>query len=506
MALKASGPHFLAFDFGTSRLRVAVGEATGAPLAIANRSVNYYKPDRSPDAALAFDAAQVWNLAVEAANEAIHSSKVTAASIRAVGVTSQRHGLILLDSAGRELYAGPNKDLRAAFQGGVVDDVAGDDLWNLTGHGPGFLTWWARLLWMKEEAPQLFERIRSGCGIADWLAYRLTGDLTMDATLAVDSGVGTLPTGRPAEVIAEKLGIDVSIFPPVSKSGSVVGNMSKVASDQLGLPEGIPIVKAGPDTQTALVGMGVAEPGHAGIATGWSTPVQCVTNQQTLDPTRTLWTGQHVVHDRWVVEGNSGVMGGAYDWLISMVGGTDNLAETMARLDAEASQVERGARGVAAYLGPSLVQFEDVGLRQGGLLFPVPLAFEPPDGATIVRAALESFAFAIRLILDRIRELTGPVATASVGGGLTRSRTFLNVLSNVVEMPLYVSESPDVSLLGTITLAAAAVEHGPGLEAGLHARRGELRQLQPSPASVEEYKYLFDAWLTREQQLLELEL
>lgn len=506
MAHNASKPHFLAFDFGTSHLRAAVGKATGAPAAIATRSVNYYKPDRAPDAALEFDAGQIWNLAAVAANEAIHTSKVTAASVKAVGVTSQRHGLVLLDAGGNELYAGPNKDLRAAFQGGVVDDAAGDALWDLTGHGPGFLTWWARLLWMKEEAPQLFERIRSACGIADWLAYRLTGDMTMDATLAMDSGVGALTTGRPAEAVAEKLGLDVSIFPPVSKSGSMVGKMSKVAADQLGLPEGIPVVKAGPDTQVALVGMGVSEPGHAGIATGWSTPVQCVTKQQTLDSTRTLWTGRHVVSNKWVVEGNSGVMGGAYDWLISMLGGTDNLAETMARLDAEAGRVEPGARGVAAYLGPSLVQFNDVGLRPGGLLFPVPLAFEPPDAATIVRASLESFAFAIRLILDRIRELTGPVATASVGGGLTRSRTFLDVLSNVVEMPLYVSESPDVSLLGTITLAAAAVEHGPVLEAGLLARRNELRQLQPSPASVEEYKYLFDAWLSREQQLLEFEL
>ena len=359
---------------------------------------------------------------------------------------------------------------------------------------------------MKEETPQLFERIRSACGIADWLAYRLTGDMTMDATLAMESGVGALTTGQPAEAIAEKLGIDVSIFPPVSKSGSVVGKMSKVASDQLGLPEGIPVVKAGPDTQTALVGMGVSEPGHAGIATGWSTPVQCVTKHPTFDSTRTLWTGRHVVSHKWVVEGNSGVMGGAYDWLISMLGSTQDLTEAMARLDAEASQVERGARGVAAHLGPSLVQFEDVGLRPGGLLFPVPLAFEPPDSATIVRAALENFAFAIRLILDRIRELSGPVETVTVGGGMTRSSTFLDVLSNVIDPPLYVSESPDVSLLGTITLAAAAVEHGPGLKAGLLARRNELRQLQPSPASVEEYKYLFDAWLSREQQLLELEL
>ena len=76
---------------------------------------------------------------------------------------------------------------------------------------------------------------KSACGIADWLAYRLTGDLTMDAALAVDSGVGALTTGQPAEAIAKKLGIDVSIFPPVSESGNVVGKMSKVAADQLGL-------------------------------------------------------------------------------------------------------------------------------------------------------------------------------------------------------------------------------------------------------------------------------
>ena len=104
MAHNTSGPNFLAFDFGTSHLRAAVGKATGAPAAVATRTVRYYKPDGAPDAALEFDAAQVWNLAVEAANEAIHTSKVTAASIKAVGVTSQRHGLVLLDSAGRTSF------------------------------------------------------------------------------------------------------------------------------------------------------------------------------------------------------------------------------------------------------------------------------------------------------------------------------------------------------------------------------------------------------------------
>ena len=506
MGRSASGPHFLAFDFGTSHLRVAIGEATGPPVAVTSRPVDYYRPPGGPDTALEFDAGRAWRLAVEAANEAIQESKVPAASIKGIGVTSQRHGLVLLDGEGNELYAGPNKDQRAAFQGGVIDELVGGDLWDLTGHGPGLLTWWARLLWMKEEAPRLFERIRWACGIADWMAYRLTGELTIDSTLAVDSGVSVLTTGQPAGGIAEKLGIDVSVFPPAGVSGSAVGKLSGVAANKLGLPAGVPVVNAGPDTQVALVGMGVSGPGQAGIATGWSTPVQLVTDQPALDSSRTLWTGRHVIGDRWVVEGNSGVMGGAYDWLISTLGGPDDRSETLAGLDAEAGRVEPGARGVAAHLGPALVQYDEVGLRPGGLLFPVPLAFEPPDGPQIIRATLENFAFAIRQILDRIRDTTGPSETVSIGGGLTRSKTFLDVLPNVIEPPLYVSGSPEVSLLGAITLTAAAEGDGPRLEDGLFARRAERRQLQPSPALVEEYQYLYDAWLSREQKLLELEL
>ena len=506
MELNGSGPYILVFDFGSSHLRAAVGQAVGPPAAVASRNVDYYRPDGGSDAALEFNASGAWHLGVDAACEAIRASRIPAASIGALGVTGQRHGLVVLDNGGNELYAGPNKDQRAAFQGGVVDESVGGDLWDLTGHGPGLLTWWARLLWMKEEAPQLFERIRSACGIADWLAYRLTGELTIDSALAVDSGVGEVATGQPAGAISRKMGIDVSIFPPASGPGSVVGELSKVAADQLGLPAGIPVVKAGPDTQTALVGMGVADTGHAGIATGWSTPVQYVTDRPRLDSTRTLWTGRHVVEDRWVVEGNSGVMGGAYDWLISTLCGPDDRTGTMASLDIEAGRFEPGARGIAAHLGPSLVQYDQVGLRPGGLLFPVPLAFEPPDRAVIVRASLESFAFAIRQILDRIRDSEGSAKTVSIGGGLTRSRTFLDVLTNVIEPPLYVSKSPEVTLLGAITLAAAALENGTGLESGLAARRGELRQLDPSPTMAEEYRYLYDAWLSREQKLPELEL
>ncbi len=505
MARRAATGRFLALDFGTSGVRASVGGATGPPLSVARRPVSYFRPAGAPDTALEFDPEGAWHLATEAAAEALWLSGADKDGISGVGVTSQRHGLVLLDGSGKELYAGPNKDLRGVFQGGVVDAAAGDCLWDLTGHGPGFMTAWARLLWMKEEARETYEQISAVCGIADWLAYRLSGELRMNSSLAPELGLAMTATGEPAEAIGRALGLDVAGFPPRCEPGEVIGEVCESAAGEMGLRKGTPLVSAGPDTQVALAGMGVSECDDAGVAAGWSGTAQRVSSEPVFDSSRTLWTGRHVVPDRWTLEGNAGEMGGAYEWLASMLCGSDGVASAMSRLDAEAGAVEPGSRGAAAYLGPSLLQMEKVGMKPGGLIFPVPLSFEPPDRGSLARAALESFAFAVQLNLERMGEYCGaPIRSVSVGGGMTRSATFLEVLCNVAAAPVYACAGTEPSSLGTLTLTGAAVEDGQGLEAGLRVRRDEMLELRSKASLREEYRDLYEAWRERERQVSSL--
>ena len=497
-------PLFLAIDFGSSHVRAAVGGSAGAPLAAASRRLKYFVPEGGPDTAREFDPGTVWGLVCACVKEAVRESGARPDQIAGIGVTGQRLGLVLLDRSGKELYGGPNRDARAIFEGAEIDASHGDAIWRATGHGPAMLLAWSKLLWFKRQAPAVFARARTVSGLADWLVYRMTGVLLMESAQGADSGMALVATGLPAAAFMEPLGLSEIDLPPSCEPGTVAGTLKSAAARQLGLREGVPVVPAGPDTQAGLAGMGVGEPGTAGVVAGWSAAAQLVTDRPVFDDTRSLWTGRHVIPKRWVLEGNAGEMGGAYEWLAGLISG-GAAPDVFARLDRNAAATPPGARGATAYLGPSFVNMLSVGLRTGGVLFPVPLAFEPPDRGSLARAALESFAFALRYNLDRLGLVAGGIGDVTIGGGMVRTRTFREIAAATLRGPVAFGPA-DATLRGALTLAGAGTGDGLQLSHGLAARRGEARALSPSPASAAEYGGLYDAWCARERRVLELEL
>jgi autoinducer 2 (AI-2) kinase len=251
--------------------------------------------------------------------------------------------------------------------------------------------------------------------------------------------------------------------------------------------------------------MGVGQPDDAGVVAGWSAAVQRVTRLPVVDDTHSMWSGRHVVPDKWVLEGNAGEMGGAYSWLASMLCGGMTEPEAMDTLEKEASVVEAGARGAAAYLGPSFVNIAGVGLRTGGILFPVPLAFEPADRGSIARAALESFAFAIRFNLDRLAQFGGPVKSVAIAGGMTRTPTFCRLVATTVGQQIGVARSGESATLGALSMAASAAGEC-SLDESLEARSAALDAYEPQRDETALYDDLYHSWRARERRMNEMEL
>lgn len=505
MSPRRPKPLYLAIDFGSSHIRAAVGPATGKPLAIARTPVKLIKPKDGPDTAVELDPEEAWKAICATAKRAVAESGARPDMVRAVSVTSQRLGLVMYGKDGKEIYTGPNKDLRGVFQGGQIDADAGNMLWQMTGHGPGMLTAWARLLWFREERPELFETLRTVSGLADWVAFRMTGILLMESALACEAGLGLVATGAPAEGLAFHVGLDDIDFPPTCQAGTVIGRMVGSVAKRMGLPDGLPVIAAGPDSQAGLLGMGVTQPETGGVIAGWSASVQRITHLPLFDDTHATWTGRHVVPDRWVVEGNAGEMGGAYQWLVELMCPGEDPAAAMRRLDRQAARVENGSDAIASYLGPSFTNISDISLRTGGILFPVPISFEPPDRAKLARAALEGFAFAIRYNADRLAMFGGPARWYAAGGGMTRSRTFRDVLAATLGGAVGFAPEGETSTLGALTLAAS----GAG-DADLHelteTRRAELRVVTAAAPAKREYDELYHAWRSRERRLTDIEL
>ncbi len=490
-----NGRNVLAIDIGSSSVRVAVAHASGALIATERCAPVMRQDVDAGDLAIEFEPGSIWDCIAGAARDVISDSKLGPDSIAAIAVTSQRQGIALLDGDGKTLYAGPNRDMRAVFQGAAIDEKFADLIWKATGHLPSFLTAWARIKWFQEERPELFGRISSVVTLSDWIVHRLTGELTINRAAGVEAGLLRVADGQPADEISSAIGLDKISVPAPIDSLSIAGDLRTESGQALGLPNPIPVVNAGPDTQAGLYGMGVTSSGATGVVAGWSCAVQRVTDAPTLDPERGLWAGRHVEPDRWVLESNLGIMGGAYSWLCGLIAPGEDPADAMNRLNHLALAAPAGGNGLTVHLGPALTNMSRAGMRTGGLVFPVPLALHAPGPGEIARAALESFGFAIKSGLDRIDELAEtPTGTIAVGGGMTRSSAFSELLASILGREINVGGA-DATLSGAALLAIRALD-GQESEA-----TPPTTSFSPDTSLSGDYKYLYEEWLERGRTL-----
>ena len=301
---KTPGAAILSIDVGTGSLKAAVSAPGRKPLSTANASVPYLPVVEDAPLTRAFDPDRLWSAIVDTARRALHEAGVRNGSVAAVGVTSQRQGIGALDADGKELFLGPNMDLRALFEGFAIDEDHADTVYRLTGHLPSFMLAPAKLRWRQLYEPEAYERIAAVLSVGDWVGYRLTGELAMQGTLASEAGLLDISAGTLATPLLETLGLRTDCFPPIAMPGDRLGGLKRGIADQLGLSQGVPVVVAGPDTQCGLLAMGAASPGDTGVVAGWSVTAQSVTGAPQPDGQRRTWVSRHVVPDCWVAEAN----------------------------------------------------------------------------------------------------------------------------------------------------------------------------------------------------------
>ena len=340
--------------------------------------------------------------------------------------------------------------------------------------------------------------------LPDWIAWKLTGALASEPTLAGEAGLLDIHTRAFCKAMYNEIGIAANEVPLVD-AGAFVGSVSAGGARESGLTAGVPVAVAGADTQCGLLGMGVADEGQVGIVVGWSAPLQMVTRMPMLSPDAKTWAGCFVERDRWVLESNAGDIGNAHHWLAETLFG--DAEEGFAKMDALAVGAPVGSEGATALLGPPRMDAGSVGMRTGGLLFPVPMTFSEIGRGHFVRASLEAAAFAIRANLEQIEELAGVRAKdLTLGGGMTRTSTFVGILTDVLGREIRVSTSNNPSALGAYLCARTALGEFASLEeASLSARLG-LATLAPDALDSAKYQDCYERWLRLSDQMRGVEL
>lgn len=482
----------LVFDAGSSSIRARLVSADGRIIAGASRPYAYASEPDGGDLTRAFDLHGCWASLTDTAREVLASGCPPSA----IAITSQRQSLVFLDDTGHPLYAGPNTDLRAIFQGAALDIEHGDAIYRTTGHRPAFMMASGKLAWLRDTRPADYARVAHVLPLADWIAWRLTGEIACEPSLAAASGLLDIRDswpGRWASPLFTELGLRC---PETPLQDADTPRGSATGADVPALA-GLPVTVAGADTQRALIGMGVGAEGgdgQAGIVAGWSATVQMTMTHPAMSESMKTWTGlfpaSGLASGLWVMESGAGDMGNAWRWLAETLfagerGYRDGRGDVYGEMDRLAASVPRGGNGVSVSLGPQAMDVSSLGMRLGGIMFPVPMTLSGATRAQICRAALESFAYAIRANLEQAERESGVEATRiALGGGLTRSTTLRRILPSVLGRPVTAFAEHDVTAAG----AAGARAHG-GVEA------------KPDAEMAAEYQELYEQWTDTQERL-----
>ncbi|HEX3390786.1 MAG TPA: FGGY family carbohydrate kinase, partial [Streptosporangiaceae bacterium] len=417
--------YLLAIDAGTGSCRAVLFTEDGQQAAVSVREWSHREPPGVPGGQ-DFDVEAGWRAIAACVQDALHDAGASGADVAAVSATSMREGVVLYDRAGRELWACPNVDSRAAEEAAeLIREGAAEKIYAEAGDWVSITTP-ARLRWLARHRPDLLDAAGGLGMLSDWIVYRLSGAQVTEPSCGSSSGMFTLAQRTWSASIPELSGLPASVLPPVVDPGTVVGQVTSAAAEQTGLRAGTPVVAGGGDTQLGLLGAGAAAGEYTVVAgTFWQNTV--LVPEPLIDPQARLRTLCHVTPGEWMLEGIGFYCGMSMRWFRDAFCGPE-VALARSRgvdpytvMEEAAAQVPPGSNGVVAIMSNLM------NARRWVHASPAFAGFNLGDPASgrgaCVRALEEAAAYVARGHRDIITELTGlAFEEATFTGGAARGR------------------------------------------------------------------------------------
>lgn len=493
------GEHLLAIDAGTGSCRAVVFDPAGAQLALSQREWSHQPVDGIP-ASAAFDTAANWPMIGRCVRESLARAGLAGDAVAAVSATSMREGMVLYDGAGRELWACPNVDGRAGTE--AAELVASGAAEGIYARGGDWVAITAppRLRWLARHEPGLLARVRGLGMLSDWIVYRLCGRQVTDPSIGSSSAMFDLPTRTWSVETLELCGLSPDAVPEVVESGTVVGEVTARAAAETGLAVGTPVVVGGADTQLALVGIGVTEPGRMTVVGGTFWQHTAVLDEALIDPRRRLRTLCHALPGRWMIEGIGFLSGLTMRWFrdgfcaLEAAQAVAAGRDPYAALEELAAQAPPGAGGVVGifsnlmeaqrwvHAAPAFVGFDVNDPRHSGK-------------KECIRAIEEGAAYVARGHLEIVAELLGHGPDEVVfTGGAAHGRLWTQILADVLGVPVRVPVVRESTSLGAALIAGTAVGLHPDVESAARAAAAFEAPVAPDAARAAAYDGLYRSW------------
>lgn len=290
--------YLLGYDIGSSSVKAAlVDAATGVCVAS-----DFFPKNEAPIKALRQgwaeqDPENWWKYLKEATASVLKESGANPKDIKAIGISYQMHGLVAIDKEHRVLRdAIIWCDSRGVPYGEKAFNELGADvcLPRLL-NSPGNFTA-AKLRWLKEEEPEIFEKIYKVMLPGDYIAMRLTGEICTNPEGLSEYMLWDFKDNTPATFLMEYYGYEPSMFPEVRPTFSEQGRLTENAAKELGLAPGTPVTYRAGDQPNNALSLNVFNPGEVASTAGTSGVVYGINGTVDYDPRSRVNNFAHVNH------------------------------------------------------------------------------------------------------------------------------------------------------------------------------------------------------------------
>lgn len=493
----------LGIDLGTTGVKAALF-ATDDGQVLADAFVDYplYHPhpgwaEQNP--------ADWWQATVTAIRTCITQGAqqgVQPTDVRGIGFSGQMHGVVILDAQQQVIrpciiWADQRSDAQCRW---ITEKVGASQLIEYVSN-PALTGFSApKLLWIRDNEPELFAQARTMLLPKDYIRYRLTGVMAMEISDAAGTCLLDVKHGVWSQEVLRVLELDLALLPPVVPADAISGTITAEVAALTGLAVGTPVAGGGADNACGAVGNGVVVPGLALVSIGTSGVVLAHADTPQVDrsgPVPRVHTFNHAVPHAWYLMGVTQGAGLSLRWVRDNIGLPERALERWTGTDAyeilakEATSVPAGSDGLIflPYLQGERTPHLDAYARGGWIGLTA-----SHDRRHLIRSVLEGVAFSLKDCLAIIREQGLQLEQMRATGGGAKSPLWRQIIADILDVELVITNATEGPAFGAALLAGVASGVYSSVREACARTVKVVERTEPQAATAEAYAHVYETY------------
>ncbi len=493
----------MAIDAGTGSVRAVIFDTQGKQLSVAQKEWVHLEEEDVPNS-MTFDTDTNWDLTVWCIREALKSAKLEGSDIAALSATSMREGIVLYDKEKKAFWGVANVDARADTEVRFLkENYEGIEADFYKTSGQTFaLGALPRILWLKNNRPELYEKVAHVSMIGDWVLAKLSGIIATDPSNAGTTGIFSLEKRDWDVSMAKKIGLKENIFPSPLEPGTVIGYVTEEASVLTGLSTSTQVVMGGGDVQLGSAGLGVVKEGQVAILGGsfWQ---QVVNLKSSVTPPENMSVrvNPHVIDGLSQAEGITFFSGLIMRWFrdafcdLEKIEAEKRGIDVYEILEERASKIPVGSNGIIPIFSDSM--------KYGKWYHAAPsflnLSIDPEmcNKASMFRALQENACIVSAINLEKIKAFTNLSFDEIVfAGGASKGALWCQILADVTGCTVKVPKVTEATALGAAMTAGVGVGIYTSLENAAESLVEWENIYSPNRKNYRVYQEIKENWKT----------